>query len=317
MRRLRGTVFVAAMALLGLSAPARAEDASADRLRSAAEEYDRGRRAYLANDFEVAATHFENAFRDAPRAEPLRNAIRARLAAKQGARAATLAALAESEYPTDAATQELVKKTLAAAASQLQQVTIRCTPACSIGEGGKLLGFGEVSSARLFFAPGPHHLVISWSQDRSKMADFVAAPGANADLVFDAPAVMAVAPVLPPAVPKPAAPPPKPLRPWVFFTGAGLTLAAAGATVWSGLDAQSNPGKDAVRRDCVGLGESCATYQQGKDAEFRTNVLLGVSAGLAIGSGVVGLFFTQWGAAPKPSVGLFPGGGTVGVAGTL
>jgi hypothetical protein len=60
-----------------------------------------------------------------------------------------------------------------------------------------LLGFGEVSSARLFFAPGPHHLVISWSQDRSKMADFVAAPGANADLVFDAPAVMAVAPVLP------------------------------------------------------------------------------------------------------------------------
>lgn len=314
MSRYRGIALVAATALLALAPSARAGDASADRLRSAAEEYDRGRRAYLANDFEVAATHFENAFRDAPRAEPLRNAIRARLAAKQGARAATLAAIAETEYPADAPTQELVKKTFDTESAHLEQVTIRCNPACSIGEGGKLLGFGEVASARLFFAPGAHHLVISWSQDRSKTLDFVAGAGLSSQFAFEAPPipVKSVAPIA-----RAPVTPPKPLRPWVFYTGAGLTLAATGITIWSGLDAQSSPGKDAVRRDCVGLGESCPTYQRGKDAEFRTNVLLGVTAGVALGTAVVGLFFTQWSGAPKPSVGLVPGGGTVGVSGTL
>ena len=64
---------------------------------------DRGRRAYLAKDFEQAAVHFENAYRDAPRAETLRLAIRARRDAKQLARAATLAAIAQQRYPDDAA----------------------------------------------------------------------------------------------------------------------------------------------------------------------------------------------------------------------
>src|SRR6185295_5682578 len=79
----------------------------------------------------------------------------------------------------------------------------------------------------------------------------------------------------------------------------GATVAAAGFTAWSGIDAKNNPGVDAVRRDCVGKGESCPTYQQGKDAELRTNVLLGVTGGLALGTAVVGLFFTQWSKPPQ------------------
>src|SRR5207247_7186520 len=84
---------------------------SAERIRSAAEEYDMGRRAFIANAFEQAAVHFENAYSDAPPAEALRNAIRARRAAKQGARAATLASLAAIHYGSDATTMALVNET--------------------------------------------------------------------------------------------------------------------------------------------------------------------------------------------------------------
>src|SRR5260221_21767 len=39
--------------------------ATADRVRSAADEYDAGRRAFNDSKFDEAAVHFENAFRDA------------------------------------------------------------------------------------------------------------------------------------------------------------------------------------------------------------------------------------------------------------
>src|SRR5689334_8497513 len=59
-------------------AHAEAAPPTAERIRSAAKEYDEGRRLFVAGEFEQAAIHFENAYNDAPRAEALRNAIRAR-----------------------------------------------------------------------------------------------------------------------------------------------------------------------------------------------------------------------------------------------
>ena len=43
-----------------------------------------------------------------------------------------------------------------------------------------------------------------------------------------------------------------------FFTGLGLTAVASGLTVWSGIDAENHPGRDAVRADCVGQGAAVA-----------------------------------------------------------
>src|SRR5579872_355805 len=77
---------------------------SAERIRSAAEEFDKGRRAFIAGEYSAAADAFENAYSDAPRAEALRSAIRARRAAKENARAATLASLAAVHYGDDATT---------------------------------------------------------------------------------------------------------------------------------------------------------------------------------------------------------------------
>jgi hypothetical protein len=293
-----------AVSIVGLtSSVGRAGDPppSAERLRSAAEEYDKGRRYYQAGDYEQAAIHFENAYTDAPRAEPLRNAIRSRRLAKQLARAATLASLAASRYENDAATMSLVQEVLAEAGPKLYLAAIHCKPECSVAVDGRVVSLSDAAEVKVYVEPGQHALVVSWPGDRTKQGKIDASAGGRGDLRFEAP---------PPrpsttgpggaTTPDTAGPTssPKPLAPIVFFVGAGLTVAGAIATAVSGIDAKNNPGEDAVRRDCVGQGESCPTYQQGKDAETRTNVLLAVTGGLAVATAVVGLFFTQWGPSP-------------------
>jgi hypothetical protein len=43
----------------------------------------------------------------------------------------------------------------------------------------------------------------------------------------------------------------------------------------------------------VGLGTSCPEYQEGRDKQLRTNILIGVTATLGVATAVVGLL-TDW-----------------------
>lgn len=290
-------------AALACAAPARADDAqpSAERLKAAAEEFDRGRRAYLAKDFEQAAGHFENAFRDAPSKETLRLAIRARRDAKQPERAATLAAVAEEKYAGDAPTVELAKETLAEASPLLAEYVVECASPCTIAVGARVVSQSDALRHRVYLAPGAHELGVSFQQGGSVSKRVDGAKGSSTSLAFEPPPAEA-APAPPPgaAVPPapPESPPDKPLGPVVFFVAAGVTVAVGAATIVSGIATVNDPGRDAVRRECVGQGEACPLYQQGQDAETRTNVLLGVTIGAAVVTGVVGLFFTQWSSSP-------------------
>ena len=104
MRSPRLFVTLLGLAALGLvaslSPPASAQGApSPQQIKEAAGEFDLGIKAAQNKDFESAASHFENADRMAPSADAVRAAIRARRDAKQGARAATLAAIALAHYP--------------------------------------------------------------------------------------------------------------------------------------------------------------------------------------------------------------------------
>jgi hypothetical protein len=317
----------AALACATGSRSAHAEEpASADRLKSAAEEYDRGRRAFLASDFDGAAVHFESAFRDAPRAETLRLAIRARRRAEQLGRAASLAAVAQQLYGSDPATAQLAKETLDEAAPALQEYLVACDEDCAVTADGRVVSQSDAKVHRLYVEPGPHDLGVSFkSGGVARHID--AKRGASESLSFAAPAARVSTPppapatAAPPAAPAVASPVAgsdggreKPLSPVVFYLAAGLTVAAGGATVLSGIDAKNNPGVDAVRRACAGKDESCPAYQDGKSAETRTNVLLGVTVGGAVITGVLGLFFTQWTRRPvTASVAPLPGGGSVGL----
>jgi hypothetical protein len=313
----------AALAVSAVPSSARADEPpSADRLKSAAEEYDRGRRAFLADDFDGAAVHFESAYRDAPRAETLRLAIRARRKGKQLARAAILAAVAQQRYADDAATAQLAKETLAEAAPQLNEYVIDCNADCAIAADGRVVSQSDAQKHRIFLDPGSHELGVSFKQGGvAKHVD--AKRGGKDALAFEAPPapvappVVVAPPVTPPVVPeKPASE--KPLGPAVFFVAAGITVALGAGTILSGIDAKNNPGVDAVRLACAGKDTSCPEYQDGKAKETRTNVLLGVTIGAAAITGVIGLFFTQWSSSPvKVGVAPTPGGGSLGATGTF
>jgi hypothetical protein len=154
--------------------------------------------------------------------------------------------------------------------------------------------------------PGALTVRAGWSDNRSEAKQIQAEKGSTGELAF----------VTPPP-PENTAKPPTDLGPatvagpdatkdegaqkkssgWpptIFFVGAGLTAVAGGITIWSGIDTVNNPGADKVEEECRGQGDSCALYQEGLSKQRRTNILIGVTAGLGVATLVVGLFATDW-----------------------
>ena len=64
---------------------------------------------------------------------------------------------------------------------------------------------------------------------------------------------------------------------------------------------RSNPGKNKVREDCAGQDESCPTYQDALSAQNRTNVLLITTGIAAVGTTLLGGFFTDWSDSKAPA----------------
>ena len=323
--RLGALGWVAATALASASGSAQAPDTGGgSSVEFAASEHARGYQSYLKKDYEAAAVHYENAFFSVPNPAELRNAIRARRDAKQYARAATLAALAHRKFSDDAPTKKAADEAIAEAKRYVQEITIACALECGVVADGKVVTIERAKEVRFFLDAGHHELVIGWTEERTKTIPFDAKAGSSETIKLEAPPLPPPKPTATPTATAtstststttstststptstPPPPEPKPLGRAVFYTGVGFTVVAAGVTVLSGLDAQNNPGADAVRRNCVGLGESCPDYQKGRSAQLRTNILLVVSGGLGLATAVIGLFFTQWGApkSPEPSRG--------------
>jgi hypothetical protein len=296
MRRRWGLLVLCALAW---SPASRAADPTPEPIQFAAHEHDMGYRAYVARHFDQAAAHFENAFFAAPNPAELRSAIRARREAGQHARAATLAAIGLRTYPDDGVLGKLAGEVIAEARPSVFEVQIASPVACNVTVDDKVVTSDRMKVVRFFVEPGKHDVVVGWSEGRARRFPIEAKPGGTQALTLDPP----------PPSPLPAAPhAARPLGPAVFFAGAGVTAVLVGVTVWSGLDAQKNPGADVVRADCVGQGEGCPQYQQGLVAQRRTNILLAATGAAAAVTGVLGLFFTEWSRPGRTSTGRTSGG---------
>jgi hypothetical protein len=311
MRPRVGWLMVAATLSWGVSAFAAAPEA--DRLKAAAEEFDSGRRYYKIRDFENAAIHFENADRDAPSPEALQSAVRARKEAGHTARAATLAALALSRYPSEKGLSDYARQVLSESERLLYRVATVCSPDCTVIVDNKVMPFPESANAVVYLDPGPHTVVAGWSNNRNKKIDVSAVAGSGTKLSFVAPALEKSAgpqdPASPPRDIDATLPPLEAdtnqektkksgLPPVVFFVGAGLTAVVGGVTIWSGVDTLSNPGTAKVSADCDGKYTNisdCPTYQLGLDHERRTNILIAATSVVGVTTAVIGLFFTNWG----------------------
>jgi hypothetical protein len=289
---------------MAANAEPRVNSTAAD-LRIAAERFDQGRDAFKVGAYAEAAEHFEAADARAPSASALGLAMRSRAETRQTARAATLAELVLRRHPDDSELVDRAKAIIEAAAPEAGRVAVACEPACDLVVDHKLIHGRATEQWIVYLEPGEHVVAANWSGDRVVTEPLTAVAGESSSLRFQ------------PVVPKPAKPvataPRKPavpedsttavtapsdqfkrLSPVFFWVGVGTTVALGGATIWSGVDTLNNPGPDAVRERCAGLGESCELYREGQRKELRTNVLFGISAAVAVATAVTGLFFTDF-----------------------
>lgn len=340
----RFLVAAAASALLVVAAaPAFADKApDAAQIRQAAEQFDAGVIAYKQKDYEGAASRFEAADAAVPGAQALRQAIRARMEAGQGARAATLSAQALERYAGDGVTVKLAKDTIAKVEPLVQRLNISCASPCVLAVGTRSVP-GESSTRWVVFVdPGKIGIGASFFGGASSAPqEITAVAGKSSDFRFEpeekkgAPKPV-VAPILgsdrspavvepPPQIPSTDLVPTKSsgIHPAAFIAAGVATLGLGGVTIWSGLDTRNNPGVDAVKTQCAGQGETCPAYVEGRNKQTRTNIFIGATAGTAAITVVLAIL-TNWrgskkvqGTAAAPTASITDHGATLGAVGTF
>ncbi len=261
-------------------------------LQAAAAAFGEAQRAQLRGDYGQAADLFEIADRSAPSPAALRSAIRNHRMADRPARAATLAAEAQSRYPDDPETSALAAETLAALAPGLGHVRVTCSTHCSLALDARAVLDHPVEAYEVYVEPGEHTLVASWHGAGTERRDIEAHAGDDTTFELEAPAVPEVVVSDPEpeshAAPPPAAPPPsaRGLHPAVFGTLTGVALVGLALTIGSGIDTLNAA---AEYRDDPTHGR----YDDGIGRELRTNALMSVTAAVAIAA-LVTVFFTDW-----------------------
>jgi hypothetical protein len=184
---------------------------------------------------------------------------------------------------------------------------------CDLTVGGKLVHGSPDTQRLLYIQPGKLTVRAGWSDNRSDSKQVEAVAGTKGEITFIAPTTpaadsMAKEPTEPAAEAAPVVNPEhddgttKKSSGWspsIFFVGAGLTAVLGGITVWSGIDTVNNPGADRVKRECGAQGASCALYQEGLSKQRRTNVLIGVTGGVAVATIVIGVLATDWSSGKK------------------
>lgn len=280
---------------------AKADDGATDeeRRQAAGAAYDRGSKAYLAGDFERAARFYETAFRLAPAAPALIQAVRAYQQAGDDRRAGTVALALQETYGVEQMAEHTTQA-LEKARSENMRVDVVCE-GCQLEIDGEREGFPSV-----FLEPRTAHTVNAVFETGTRSESVSGEAGTQRVITFTAPREGEMVPQehpasseKPPASNEAASTETEGdtstgLSPVFFWTGVGLTAVLTGITIWSALDTQS--AADDYEKNPTQQG-----LDDGQGLELRTNLLLAASAALLVGTGAVGIFFTDWGGHEKQS----------------
>jgi hypothetical protein len=291
-------------------AQSQASEPTPEQLRLAAEAFDLGRQSYKDGRFAEAAEQFERADGSAPSATALELALRSRDKAGDLDRAGTLAVLALALYPNDEDIAKIAPDVLERARSDLFELAVTCSEPCEIADGSKVVHGSAATKRTLFLAPGTHNLRAGFDEGRTESKSVEATAGASGTVDFSNEAEPKPEPAVAPVPPPPPEKGPDEdtgakkshgLPPVVFWAAAGATVVAGGVTIWSGIDTVNNPGADKVKAECAQGDENCALYKQGRSSQTRTNVLLGVTGVLAVGTAVLGAVAIDWHSSAAPA----------------
>ena len=142
-----------------------------------------------------------------------------------------------------------------------------------------------IAGSSVFVTPGTH-VLSGHAQDGRAVQQ---------SQTVDAGAVVSVALVPPPAPGAPAPPPPPAPEkrasngwsPIVVYFGGAVALALAGITVWSGLDTLQ-------QKDSFDKSPTQNNLDVGRQKETRTNILIGVTAGVAALTAATAVVLVDW-----------------------
>ena len=300
--------FAGVIAFAGHAPIARAEAPEAPtRARDA---YERGTAAYARGDFAAAAREFAGADALLPNATALQAALDAALRADDPVIGMELLDRAR-RAPAVGELAALVKTARARFAGRTGRVRVTCGTASCLGA---IDGVAVDVATAVYARVGPHTVTVqSDGKSEQRLVEVRAdelvevTPGPASPTV----SLPAPSPSAPRAGESP--PPPSPSRqrvvaPVWFYTGIGLTAVLAGATIASGLDAASQHASF-VRAGCdrAAFARCDRASSDGASAQLRTNVLLGVSAGIGVVSAALGIFFVKWGGDATVAVGALDG----------
>lgn len=286
----------------------------ADAAECGRREFDAGIEAYRSQDYAKASKHFESAYQLRPHPVVLFNwaLAESRLQKYVEALEHFEKVLADPETPSD----------LRATLDEEKAKAERGVATIEVDGGGEGKIFvdeqvfeGKTASARV--NPGTHHVRVEIGGRDAVKRDVTLKAGERIQVAVDRTEVVKHTPAKPVVRDRKPLPPERQgLDPVWVYAGAGLTVVLGGITLWSALDTKKS--HDDYENDLPTLNQAEVNERvdDGHAKELRTNVLIGGTAVVGVGTAVIGLFLVDWKKPiAKQTVGLRVGLGSV--AGTL
>lgn len=309
----------AAPQVLAQEAPVEAAgEPSARDKQAAAEAYDKGSSAYLAEDYPTAGQWFETAHRMAPNSAALLQATRAYEHAENKPRAATLALQIVQQYSEDAEAVAYAQGLLDELSPSLVRINVSCD-ACRLELEGKV-----IEQTSFFIEPGKKQKLVAEFNTGRRAGNVYGDPGMTRNIELEAPAEGAPPPPVvdlgpPEAQPAEKEPEPepepedrprkkdegsgKPFGPLVTWIGVGVTGVGLALSVLSTIDTTGGvsdyEAAAKAARECVGEctmqdAKAKSLLEDGQSKEGRTTILWIATGGAAAVTGVIALFLTDW-----------------------
>jgi len=300
--------WLVALVTLLISQSAAHAQTEARKREAAAQAYDQGTTAYVAQDYEKAAEWFETANRMSPAAPALIQGARAHQQAGHLARAATLALALVQTYPDDSSATQFGEGVLNDLSGKLVRVDVECDAECTLDVDGTLQ-----ENHSFFVDPDDEHTVTASFETGDQRGPVSGSAGESKALTFEAP-------------PEGTRPPDDdtpidggkggtsaaPLSPVFTYVGIGLTAALLVGSIASTLDVYS--GADDYEAAAEEWSSQCGTkmpsasettcnslmseaedkLDDGHGKETRTTVLWVATGAVAAITTVVAVAFTDW-----------------------
>ncbi|MCA9706485.1 MAG: hypothetical protein KDK70_11600 [Myxococcales bacterium] len=275
---------------------AHAAPSSEPDVAAAAKAYGQAQEAELRGDFARAGELYELADALAPSPQALRAAVRTWRAAEEDARAANLSRRLADTYDDDKS-QRLAQETLDLLEPQLGLLDATCDSPCSLSTSTTALASDPAQSHRVYLAPGRYEVIATFGELGRTQQSVLLSPGEQTPARFELPprsATTGSGDDQAPSESSPAAtdqaPSSKPKRarlsPVYFAVGAVVTVGLGATTAWSGADV--------LQQNSVYEREPTQErLDRGRNAELRTNVLIGTTAAFGIATVVLAIF-TDW-----------------------